>query len=635
MDSIGNSSRIDYSRLVEFLQSDGYLDKTDCYEELISHRFTTLSNCKGTGSSLHLMTLACFLDEKANSREVFKQLKIGNSESFAGHINSYAVLWLDFSDFKAPSMKQALEYIKVKMSSAYRTMFCYSAHEEVKSYNVDTFDKELDIIGKTASEKDLERSLYGLLYQLKLSSSQATHRKVAVLIDNIVQLETIAIEYGYYSEMRHFLEAFLVEDIYKYCDFFFQIGDIRESGFFDSPYMSYYYFSVYPLNIRERYPEMIVSRDSCPRSLYAPSFVDNVDWETYIKQAKQILQRVREEEDRRRQEYAIQEKERYARPLSVKVPKVSSNLGIREKHLDKQSAGYVYLNGYLRQIYEKAQPQFKPYDIYMYFQRWKDERVITNINAFKQSLETLSDGVGKWKRPDTKGSSENWVQSVFSLQGEDWHSMPNCPENLKVYVCLRNHNVQEVFTLSLAYLLQNAKASFAAKIAVYNRSDQICYWISAEDFIHLENFYKPYSPDMEKALPFVAYKGKLGISREFPGIDESHNSLQAHIIADYFKTLRESGEVDLEDMYNNYIAKWNADIVEESEYCGFKNNSALSFLVILETLDIILSQKDMSEDSFLMSGDRRLWQILAKSRNWADVNDNWDKSFGSGDMDDN
>ena len=626
MDSLGITSRIDYSRLIRFLQSDEYIDKTDCLEELISHRFTTLSNCKGTGSSLLMMTLACFLDETANSGEVFQKLKIGNSELFAGHINSYAVLWLDFSDFIATSMEQALEYIMDKMSAAYRTMFRYCAQEEVRSYNVDIFDEDLEIIGKTASDRGLERSLYGLLYQLRYHSSQASHRKVAVLIDNIIQLETIAIEYGYDAEMRHFLETYLVEDIYKYCDIFFQIGDIENPGIFGRPYMSYYYFSIHPLDIKERYPEMTVPRGNFPRSRYAPSFVDDVDWGKHIKQARQIFQRVREEEERRRQEYAKQEKERYASPLSEKVPGFSSNLGIREKYLDKQSAGYVYLNGYLRQIYEKARPQFRSNDIYKYFQRWKDERVIKDTDAFKQSIETLSEGLDKWNRPDTKGSSGNWVQSVFSLQGEDWRGMPNCPENLKIYICLRNHDVQKVFTSSLAYLLQNAKASFAAKIAVYNRSDQICYWISAEDFKHLEAFYKPYFPDMEKALPFVAYKGKLGISREFPGIDESHNSMQAHIMADYFKTLGESDEVDLEDMYNNYIAKWNADIVEESDYCGFKNNSALSFMVILETLDILLSQKDIPEDSFLLSGDSRLWQILAESRCWADVNENWDKT---------
>jgi hypothetical protein len=120
-------------------------------------------------------------------------------------------------------------------------------------------------------------------------------------------------------------------------------------------------------------------------------------------------------------------------------------------------------------------------------------------------------------------------------------------------------------------------------------------------------------------MPFVAYKGKLGISKEFPGMDNSHNGTQAQIIADYFKTVKCAGDVDLEDMYNYYIAKWNADIYEEGDYGGFKNTSALSFVVIMDTIDILLGKSKLTKDSFLMSGDERFWYALPGSRCWADV----------------
>ena len=44
------------------------------------------------------------------------------------------------------------------------------------------------------------------------------------------------------------------------------------------------------------------------------------------------------------------------------------------------------------------------------------------------------------------------------------------------------------------------------------------------------------------------------------------------VIADYLKTVSDVDDVDLENMYNHYIAKWNADIYEESDYCCFKKN---------------------------------------------------------------
>lgn len=82
-------------------------------------------------------------------------------------------------------------------------------------------------------------------------------------------------------------------------------------------------------------------------------------------------------------------------------------------------------------------------------------------------------------------------------------------------------------------------------------------------------------------------------------------------------------DIDLEGMYNNYIAKWNADIYEENDFDGFKNQSVLSFVVILDSLDAILSNQDVVDGSLLMSGDSKIWRVLSDSRCWADVNEKW------------
>ena len=99
----------------------------------------------------------------------------------------------------------------------------------------------------------------------------------------------------------------------------------------------------------------------------------------------------------------------------------------------------------------------------------------------------------------------------------------------------------------------------------------------------------------------------------------SHNSMQANIISDYLKTVSVIDDVDLEAMYNNYIAKWNADIYEDCDFLGFKNSSALSFVVIMDTLDIILGEAQLNEKSFLLSDNRKIWDILSQSRCWADI----------------
>ena len=153
----------------------------------------------------------------------------------------------------------------------------------------------------------------------------------------------------------------------------------------------------------------------------------------------------------------------------------------------------------------------------------------------------------------------------------------------------------------------------------------MCYWLSIDDFKHLEEFYSQYSKHMKRSLPFVAYKGMLGISKDFPGVDPSHNSLMASIISDYLKTIKRLEDINLEDMYNNYISKWNADIYEDNSIFGFKNNSVLSLIVILDSLDAILNQEDIMANSILLLDNREFWYTLSHCHCWADVNERWPK----------
>lgn len=299
-------------------------------------------------------------------------------------------------------------------------------------------------------------------------------------------------------------------------------------------------------------------------------------------------------------------------------------MGIREKHLDKTTHQYAALNALLKDIYRQFTPQFHSDAIYKYFQQMDEkEKIIDNREKYKAVIETLTQGNENWKDASTDGSWGYWVQAIFPRKEEEFRGSPAKSENVKVYACFKNTDIKAVFVDSLKYLLQHAEETFAAKISIFRRSDQMCYWLSQKDFRHLEAFFMPYAGDMVRSMPFVAYKGQLGISRDFPGADDSHNSTQAHIIADYLKTVKDVGEVDVEDMYNNYIAKWNADIYDEQDQMHFKSSSALSFVIIMDTLDALLGRTEITDESFLLSGDGEAWRILSKSHCWADVNKNY------------
>ena len=619
---------LNYPTILRVLNSDKFVDKTDCFERIIESRFITFQNCEGTGSSLLLKVLACFLDDSIDTKDVFRKLKIAEKEDIFKEVNSYFVLWLDFSDFNAGSYAEAIEYIRDKMSVVYKNYFSCLGFETDISFCYQEEEFALNIIEKNASVADLQKSFRWLLLQLRDSETCRKDRKLALLIDNMVQLEVVATVEGYVSEMREFLEQFLVEDVYRYCDFFLQIGDCTEekdSWLFNERFLSYLFFCVPSFDVKENHEEFVVDKEKqCDFSM-DPPLSKTFDWDAFVAQERERIHQAKKKEEKKKAEYVRWEKRKYAEELSHEIPLFSINLGLRKKSVDKQLPKYAELNALLKRLFMVSYPNIDADRIYRYLLDIDFKKsIITNTHLLKDKLNSLTSSNLRWKEPIVNSSSGCWVQLINSLK-DDGLGFQVGPEILKVYACVNNSDIEEVFVDSLKYLLENASGSFGAKVAVVERSDQMCYWISSDDFKCLKAFYEPFTRNMVRSMPFVAYHGMLGISRDFPGIDGSHNSLQAEIISDYFKSVKRVEDIDLENMYNNYIAKWNADNYEEERFVGFKRLTTLSFIVLLDTLDTILSEKDLTESSLLMSGNRKIWRVLANSHCWADLNDQWGK----------
>ncbi len=299
---------------------------------------------------------------------------------------------------------------------------------------------------------------------------------------------------------------------------------------------------------------------------------------------------------------------------------LSPNLGIRNKHLDKNSNKYSELKELLKKIYEHTKPQFKTNDIYHYLMGIDNHDILINdVMAYESLLQNLSATHPKWKEVRTSIWS-GWIQVVYANKSEQSSCSPAKPTNIKVYVCLEDKDAAVVFVESIKHLLKNANNTFAAKISTLRRNDQICYWVSPEDFRHLEDFFAPMYNNLIESIPFIAYKNKLGISKDFPGTEISHNPTMAHIISDYLKNVQDVESINLEAMYNNYIAKWNADIWEDT-YDSFKDCSILSFVVIMDTLDAILGNRSITNNSLMFSDKKELWYMLSDCRCWAELND--------------
>ena len=103
---------IDYTSITKIIQSKQYVDITQHFARFWDFQHETLVNCKDTGSSLFLKTFACFLDENADTKEVFRNLAIGKNSEFMKHANSYRVLYFDFSDFNADNIYRYFQKIQ-------------------------------------------------------------------------------------------------------------------------------------------------------------------------------------------------------------------------------------------------------------------------------------------------------------------------------------------------------------------------------------------------------------------------------------------------------------------------------------------------------------------------------------------
>lgn len=616
---------IDYSSLINFISSDKYVDRTDCFSTIILNRYETLENCKGIGSSLFLKTMACFLDNTVNTTEVFHRLKIGLSDSLAKEMNSYSVLYLDFSDFDAKDYSEAVDYLRVKMSETYKHFYKELSAKDGNYFDWRSQNGVFDIIERIPSEVVLLGSLRQLMLRLRGYENHASGGKLAVLIDNMVQLETVAKKNNYSKEMDALLRDYIVEDVYKYCDIFLQISDtvedMEDSWYNTDRHRAHWQFSVHSINVKERFPEIIVAEEYQVPFHCGVSKHESINWEEWIAVGRREVGEAVKEEKRKRQECIRQEKARYTIELLPSIPRFSSNMGIRAKRLDKQSPKYSSLNMLLKKLYVDASPNLNTENVYCLLQSIDYEKnVVRGVDEIKAEIEQMPKQNAYWEDAFVNTTGGDWVQVTCRRKGDESWRSPARAENIKVYAYIGNGDSQRIFTDSIRYLLTHARQMFAAKMAIFERADQMCYWIDPKDYPCLVRYFDPYFDDMEVTMPFVAYKGKLGISKDFPGSDDSHNLTQAHIISDYFKTVKEIDEIDLEAMYNNYIAKWNADLYEEDSW-GFKGSSALSLVVIMDTLDSILCEGEIDDQSSLLSLDGKLWRILAESKCWADVNE--------------
>ena len=299
----------------------------------------------------------------------------------------------------------------------------------------------------------------------------------------------------------------------------------------------------------------------------------------------------------------------------MKIP--SGNAGLKNYEILRSNPGYHAREALLKELFEKYGPQASMYDIYEELQGI-DRSVSTGLGkedfaALKQLAADMSE---KWKDCFTDTGRDSWWK--FSVECAD-PAVPwlNDLALIKVYVSVEDSSVaSEVFTGIVRLLLEKSDNRFHAKISRVKRRDSMCFWVSRYAFFLLEKYLAGEGNIVSGFMPFIAYRGKLGISRELATFD-SHTSIQALLISRYFRTEECRIKTDLGDMYSLLVRAWNGQLPDSHPLTEvFRYERAQSILLLLDTMDVITERTQITDDHLFLQECGKMWRALGIASDW-------------------
>jgi hypothetical protein len=302
----------------------------------------------------------------------------------------------------------------------------------------------------------------------------------------------------------------------------------------------------------------------------------------------------------------------------------SLNAGLKTYILQQENPAYSAREEILKDLFRRYGKDADQYVIYEDLQGI-DRSVDTglcrdNIESLKELAASMPD---KWKDCFTDTGYDRWWKfSVESaLPAADWLSDLAL---IKVYVSLRDiSKLSKVFCETVRLLLAYSDNRFHAKVSRVKRKDSMCFWVSRHAFHILESHFSECSDVIGGAMPFIAYRGRLGISRELATFD-SHNSEQALLISSYFNSLEKEEDVSLSRMYDLLIKAWNQEISADHPVMkAFQYTRAQTVLILLDTMDVITGKTVLDNDHLFLQENGNIWRALGQASSWVQAERNY------------
>ena len=563
--------------------------------------------------------------------------------------DKHFVIPLDFSDYSGKTYEEAICFFKKKISKLYVSLY-NKVKEELDYYG--TLEKYLDFEEGKCDEKELRHSLVDMIRLARYGKNyDRYYYRPLITIDEISRPILYASKYGYIDELLDFYNDFLDIDHYE-----LTAGIITTSytpANINVPY-DLKYISNKPVNKIEPLKEICkmqgIELVECPEHTYYRSpcfgetvtfeecfermmleseFAEETDYDYDIDLPKEIksainskrmwisVQKLIAEEAAKRR--AERERREYAEPLAWGVQIPSKYAGIRELDCtDSCAEQKKLLDGKLKDLYEKYGQFANSNTIYRDFQQ---------VGEYYENADEIRKAVSGLK---AHADSSNTVESCrIEIDDEYWAKIDVQRKDgthlsdmslVKVYVSVKEtKDLLQIFDSTLRFLIDECSDLFHAKISVRERKDHICLWVSRMDFFMLENFLSKFEEALYSPLDFVPYRGKLGITREF-FTWSSYNGQVSELIALYFNGVTSIDDIDVLDMYSKYVRAWNGDYDEKNKFADtFKKTNAQELIILLESLDVMLGNSTIHDESILLNSDGSMWCALGESKNWHDV----------------
>ena len=639
---------------LKLYRSGRFTDHTGAMAQLLNdHRMAGMENARGTGMSTLLSTLRYFLDRREDTGEVFDRLEIAGWQKYREYLNSWDVLALDFSDFEGKNMNAALSWFRHKMAALYRehsSAFFLKAPEggcegpfwcETEAF--------LQVVQETERDDVLAMSLRSLISRLlaagwdeTLENGKKNEPSLALLIDQVNRPEKVAGQYGYEREMKAFFRQFAREDVYKYANFTLLVADDKpeQTGAYSSDWYSMGAFTVFPRDPRTHWPELIVPREK-QYELPQPSLAarnpaetarEQATWEARLKEQEGLVEACRQKEQERKAWEKEAERQRFLEELSPAFPRPSANLGMRTLAREEIIGlpGYDALETALQELYADCQGNLNLSGVYRTMQRiCRDRETDLTEEPEIYVKEDLKDVLhGPWRKVWTNRDS-SWNYYSFSPKE---HAALVMGDGIKAHLSFDSPRIRERLTQILSHLISVSDTGFSVKQAKHDRTDHVCFWLTKEDLLHVTSYLGEHDMGLNR-MQWMACRHGAGITRDL-NWDESHHTVLAELMSGYFMGLRGPSDVCFVDMLDRFVRCWNGELADDHGSKAIRNMRASSFLVIMDTMDILLGRHTLEDPGTLLLGSsdeirqsdlvmtgNAFWDLLEEAKNWGELNE--------------